>query len=231
MFQRHDVNQNKNNSETHDDNANKEKTEEENSAAKRIRLENKGQGINNGEKDEKDSLKVVEEILNIDEETQDDEENAKSKFTKKLIEEVTKAVKENSELSEETIDLISDKIADKAAFKTFQLIKEENEEKEAGIITENNNWADGSTMISCKPCIQFSDGEEIPKHLLKHKKGNFGIVEKSTGEGKQRKKYHIRAVMQEHENNPLHIHCLKFKREDEKQKHTLEEKTKRLGEL
>ena len=139
MFQRHDVNQNKNNSETHDDNANKEKTEEENSAAKRIRLENKGQGINNGEKDEKDSLKVVEEILNIDEETQDDEENAKSKFTKKLIEEVTKAVKENSELSEETIDLISDKIADKAAFKTFQLIKEENEEKEAGIITENNN--------------------------------------------------------------------------------------------
>ena len=63
-------------------------------------------------------------------------------------------------------------------------------------------WLEGEETYVCRPCAQFSSSLEVPKALLKFRRGNFGFISRNTAPSK------IKYSTSSHERNSLHLWCL-----------------------
>ena len=70
----------------------------------------------------------------------------------------------------------------------------------------NDNWLESDNYFTCESCCSLSV-LEIPHNLRGIKKSNFGIVSKGQA------KFHWRKALILHENNPLHMWCMKKRKE------------------
>ena len=70
----------------------------------------------------------------------------------------------------------------------------------------NDNWLESDNYFTCESCCSLSV-LEIPHNLRGIKKSNFGIVSKGQA------KFHWRKALILHKNNPLHIWCMKKRKE------------------
>ena len=104
-------------------------------------------------------------------------------------------------------DQIVEIIAQKSAKKTVELMNKEKQRITAENTKINDTWVVGDNMLTCRFCAKFSDGNYVPSHLTKLKKGKFGVVDKINPKGEKVPKWRIVESVQRHETNALHIFC------------------------
>lgn len=143
-----------------------------------------------------------------------------SELNPNLTDQIKKALKGfKSELTDEVIEQLSERIATKTAEKTVNLMKLEEAKKEMQAVKVDESWIEGDTMYSCRPCGVFSDSKDVPPGYAKYKRGHFGVVEKFKGDGEKRRKSHVVQCLKEHTENSLHIYCcIREKKEEQEEK-------------
>ena len=103
-------------------------------------------------------------------------------------------------------ELISDKLARRLGIEENETIKSIISESlgtdEGAESLMDDNWIECEDYFRCEICLHV-DVLDVPRHILKDKKGNFGTVNKN------QKKYHIKETMILHQNNPVHTWCAK----------------------
>ena len=174
------------------------------------------EGIGDGEIDgmEGDTSETKSEDKAGEEKLEDSELNPN------LTDQIKKALKGfKSELTDEVIEQLSERIATKTAEKTVNLMKLEEAKKEMQAVKVDESWIEGDTMYSCRPCGVFSDSKDVPPGYAKYKRGHFGVVEKFKGDGEKRRKSHVVQCLKEHTENSLHIYCcIREKKEEQEEK-------------
>ena len=158
----------------------------------------------------------------------DDGEEAETEDgVRELMQQVKEALMQRGGLDDDLMEELGEKIAQKVALKTAELLKAENgegdrialkaaqktvellksEDEKADKASFEESWISGDSTILCRPCLKFADLDDVPKKLSQHRRGTFGIIERKDSEGNLQSKKVLNRSMKRHLENGLHLYC------------------------
>jgi hypothetical protein len=124
--------------------------------------ENQGDDVQDQDEDRTEAIAI--------DESAEEEDVAAEIETNSLLKQVKEALKKQAGLTPEVMEELTEKIANRAAAKTVELMKLEQEKKVLEQVKVEETWIEGDTMMTCRPCAKYSDGDEVrQKEKLENK--------------------------------------------------------------
>jgi hypothetical protein len=129
-------------------------------------------------------------------------------------------------------DFDMEDFAELVAKKVFEK-KVEKEEREKEAEKRSELWEEGDEFLICKPCSAHRNSPDLPKELLKSKRGKggaaHGIIGKISEGGERRLAKDLRKTMSRHCEGSLHKWCVREGAKVKMATKSYEEENKEVG--
>ena len=123
-----------------------------------------------------------------------------------------------------------EELAEDIAQRVFRM-KEEKEVRDKYEARRSDVWEKGRDFLICKACSTYKDQTNLPKEILKLKRGVTGMVARNRDNGRKIPEGEVRRRVNEHEEKNFHLWCVRKAQEEKKSSKTYEEENKEAGLL